>query len=120
MKLTRFAVTGTLLALSFFARAEEMPGMNMGADAMEGTPMKQPAASTPVASASGTIKAIDSARHKVTIAHGAVPALQWPPMTMGFQATEAQLATVKVGDQVNFKFQQEGAAATIVSIDVEK
>ncbi|WP_160109017.1 copper-binding protein [Pseudomonas izuensis] len=119
MKLTRIAVTGTLVALSFFARAEEMPGMKMGADAMEGTPMKQPAAS-PVASASGAIKAIDSARHKVIIAHGAVPALQWPPMTMGFQATEAQLATVKVGDQVNFKFQQEGAAATIVSIDVAK
>jgi Cu(I)/Ag(I) efflux system protein CusF len=41
-------------------------------------------------------------------------------MTMGFKATEAQLAAVKVGDQVNFEFQLEGATATIVSIDVAK
>ncbi|HEF4760747.1 TPA: copper-binding protein [Pseudomonas putida] len=115
MKLTRIVVTGALVALSFVVRAEEMPGMKMDAAQME-----QPAAAIPVATATGTIKAIDSDRQVVTIAHGAVRELQWPPMTMGFKATPAQMATVKVGDKVNFKFQQEGAVSTIVSIDVAK
>ncbi|MGJ7516926.1 copper-binding protein [Pseudomonas baetica] len=115
MNMTQIVVTGALVALSFVVRAEDMPGMKMDAAQME-----QPAAAIAVATAAGTIKAIDSARQVVTIAHGAVPALQWPPMTMGFKATPAQLETVKVGDKVNFKFQQEGAASTIVSIDVAK
>ncbi|WP_448107469.1 copper-binding protein [Pseudomonas azerbaijanoccidentalis] len=120
MKLTLIALTSSLIALSFVAQAEEMPGMKMDAMTMDAKPIEQPSATALVADASGTIKAIDSSRQKVTIAHGAVPALQWPPMTMGFGATEAQLAALKVGDKVNFKFQQQGAAATIVSIDVAK
>jgi Cu(I)/Ag(I) efflux system protein CusF len=120
MKLTLIAAASSLVALSFFAHAEDMPAMEMDDMAMDGAQMKQPAAPSPVGSASGTIKAIDGTKHTVTIAHGAVPALQWPPMTMGFRATDPQLAAVKVGDRVNFKFQMEGSAATIISIDVAK
>ncbi len=120
MKLTLIAATSTVIALSFSAQAEDMPGMKMDDMAMDGKPMKEQTAQAPVAKAAGTVKAIDSAKHTVTIAHGAVPAVKWPPMTMGFKATEAQLAAVKVGDQVNFEFQLQGATATLVSIDVAK
>jgi Cu(I)/Ag(I) efflux system protein CusF len=113
MKLTHIAVAGTLVALSFFARAEDMPGMKM--DGMEGMQTKETKQAS-VANANGTIKAIDAARHTVTISHGAVPAVQWPPMTMAFSVTDDQLAGLSAGDRVSFAFRVEGGSATIVSI----
>lgn len=74
MKLTLIAVASTIVTLSFSAMAEDMPGMKM--DGMEGMQMKQESKQTPVANAEGTIKAIDPAKHTVTLAHGAVPAVQ--------------------------------------------
>jgi Cu(I)/Ag(I) efflux system periplasmic protein CusF len=114
MKLIRIAVAGTLVTLSLSALAEDMPGMKM--DGMEGMQMKQEANQAPVANADGTIKAIDTTKHTVTIAHGAVPAVQWPPMTMAFSVTEDQLTGLKAGDRVAFSFRLEGGKATIVSI----
>src|SRR3546814_17500588 len=35
----------------------------------------------------GTITAIDPAKNMVTLDHGEIAALQWPPMTMGFEAS---------------------------------
>ncbi|MES2233183.1 copper-binding protein [Pseudomonas veronii] len=114
MKLTLIAVASTIVTLSFSAMAEDMPGMKM--DGMEGMQMKQESKQTPVANAEGTIKAIDPAKHTVTLAHGAVPAVQWPPMTMAFSVAEDQLAGLSVGDRVSFSFRLEGGKATIVSI----
>ncbi|MBA5979043.1 copper-binding protein [Pseudomonas sp. MD195_PC81_125] len=114
MKLIRIAVAGTLVTLSLSALAEDMPGMKM--DGMEGMQMKQETKQTPVANADGTIKAIDTTKHTVTISHGAVPAVQWPPMTMAFSVTEDQLAGLATGDRVSFSFRLEGGKATIVSI----
>jgi Cu(I)/Ag(I) efflux system protein CusF len=114
MKLTLIAVAGTVVTLSFSALAEDMPGMKM--DGMEGMEMKQESKQVPVASAEGTIKAIDPAKHTVTLAHGAVPAVQWPPMTMAFSVTEDQLSGLTLGDRVSFSFRVEGGKATIVSI----
>ena len=114
MKLTLIAVASTVLALSLSAYAEDMPGMKM--DGMEGMQMKQETKQAPVATADGTIKAIDTTKHTVTIAHGAVPAVQWPPMTMAFSVTEDQLTGLMAGDRVTFSFRLEGNKATIVSI----
>ena len=114
MKLTLIAVASTVVALSFSALAEDMPGMKM--DDMEGMEMKQESRQMAVADAEGTIKAIDPAKHTVTLAHGAVPAVQWPPMTMAFSVAEDQLAGLSVGDRVSFSFRLEGGKATIVSI----
>jgi Cu(I)/Ag(I) efflux system protein CusF len=116
MKLTLIAVASTLAALSFCAQAEDMPGMKMDSTPMEGMQMKQETKPAPVAKAEGTIKAVDTAKHTVTIAHGAVPAVQWPAMTMAFSATSQQLTGLKAGDQVAFEFRTEGMGATIVSI----
>ena len=114
MKLTLIAVASTVVALSLSARAEDMPGMKM--DGMEGMQMKQETKQAPVANADGTIKAIDTTKHTVTISHGAVPAVQWPPMTMAFSVTEDQLTGLTAGDRVSFSFRIEGGRATIVSI----
>ena len=114
MKLTLIAVASTIVTLSFSAMAEDMPGMKM--DGMEGMQMKQETTQAPVANADGTIKAIDTTKHTVTIFHGAVPAVQWPPMTMAFSVTEDQLTGLTAGDRVSFSFRLEGGKATIVSI----
>ncbi|MBD0678073.1 copper-binding protein [Pseudomonas sp. PSB11] len=114
MKLTMIAVASTVFALSLSVHAEDMPGMKM--DGMEGMEMKQDAKQAQVANAEGTIKAIDTTKHTVTISHGAVPAVKWPPMTMAFSVTENQLAGLKAGDRVSFSFRLDGSKATIVSI----
>jgi len=67
------------------------------------------------ASATGTIEAIDAAG-KITIAHGPVPSLQWPAMTMGFQATPEQAASLQVGQTVRFDFESKGMEAVITQI----
>lgn len=55
----------------------------------------------------GTIKAIKP--DAITIAHEAVPSLNWPPMTMGFKPPEKGLPEdLKVGDRVSFSFTQTG------------
>jgi Cu(I)/Ag(I) efflux system protein CusF len=114
MKLTLIAVASTAFTLSLSAHAEDMPGMKM--DGMEGMRMEQETKQTTVAEAEGTIKAMDTVKHTVTLSHGAVPAVQWPPMTMAFSVTEDQLKGLTVGDHVSFSFRVEGGRATIVSI----
>ncbi|MBL8271565.1 MAG: efflux RND transporter periplasmic adaptor subunit [Steroidobacter sp.] len=51
----------------------------------------------------GTITAIKP--DEITIAHEAVPTLDWPPMTMGFKRPEQGVPDdLKVGDRVSFSF----------------
>jgi len=114
MKPTLIAIASAAFVLSLSAHSEGMPSMKM--DGMEGMQMKQETTKTPVGTADGTIKAIDTARHTVTISHGAVPAVQWPPMTMAFSVTEEQLKGLTPGDHVSFSFWLEDGKATIVSI----
>lgn len=102
------------VAFTSGAQAQDsMAGMNM--DEMD---MKE-APSAPAAHAEGTVKAIDALGGKVTLAHGPVPALKWPAMTMGFKASAQQLEKLKVGDKVAFDFRMEGSSATIVEIQKE-
>lgn len=55
----------------------------------------------------GKIESIDA--DEVTLSHGAIPSMQWPAMTMGFQAPEGGLAKgLKVGDAVDFEFTPAG------------
>ncbi|WP_099065664.1 copper-binding protein [Serratia sp. BW106] len=51
----------------------------------------------------GVIKAWDE--RKVSIAHQAIPALNWPPMTMSFQLPSSPLLTaLPAGTAVDFSF----------------
>lgn len=61
-------------------------------------------AKTPTHRATGKVEQI--ARDEVTISHGPVPSLKWPPMTMGFVPPPGGLPEdIKVGDTVQFEFQ---------------
>ncbi|MBK3868664.1 hypothetical protein GFL09_13355 [Pseudomonas stutzeri] len=69
------------------------------------------------ATATGTIKKVNTESGTVTIAHGPVKALDWPAMTMGFKAQPDQLQKLKEGDQVKFEFSSKGMDSTITRIE---
>ncbi len=69
-----------------------------------------------MASAEGTVTAIDDEAGTITIDHGPVPDVGWPAMTMAFAATEEQLSSVSVGDNVRFQFEQSEEGSKISAI----
>ena len=79
---------------------------------------EQPAVTqTQSISGKGVIKAIDMDSKKITIAHEAIPAENWPPMTMRFTITpQTQLNNVKNGDSVDFTFVQQGNLSLLQDI----
>ena len=69
----------------------------------------------PAYSAQGRITEI--AQGELMLSHGAVPALRWPAMTMGFKLAEARLAAgLTVGQAVRFSFVQRGEDYVIVAL----
>jgi Cu(I)/Ag(I) efflux system protein CusF len=68
------------------------------------------------ASATGTVNVVDTTAGKITISHGPVASLNWPAMTMAFKATPQQLASVHVGQKVDFEFVSHGMGGTLTSI----
>ncbi|PVM90861.1 hypothetical protein DDF62_08620 [Caulobacter radicis] len=62
-----------------------------------------PAAASAV-EAVGVVRAVNAKAGKVTLAHEAIPALKWPPMTMAFKVSDpALLKDLAVGTKVRFK-----------------
>lgn len=91
------------------------------APAESNTPAMPPAmpeapAPSVTASANGTVEAVDVVAKTITIAHGPVDALKWPAMTMTFKAPNADLASVKQGDHIEFEFTSTGMDGTITNI----
>ena len=76
-------------ALKVAASTEVMPNMEMPAGSKMGK-------------SSGTVTAIDAATGKITLDHGAIPAVGWPAMKMGFSAKPTLLKGIAVGDKVEF------------------
>ncbi|MBO9695284.1 MAG: copper-binding protein [Sphingopyxis sp.] len=64
----------------------------------------------------GTVTAIDVSKGEVTLDHGKIAELQWPPMEMGFAADPALLAGIKAGDRVAFEIDWNGRTGTITKI----
>lgn len=66
--------------------------------------------------ASGTVTKVDQAASKVTISHGPVESLKWPPMTMNFVVKDnALLGRLSPGKKIDFEFVQQGRDYVIVS-----
>lgn len=54
---------------------------------------------------------------ELTLSHEAIPALQWPAMTMGFKLGQSELgAGLKVGQSIQFSFTKRGNDYVIVAI----
>lgn len=67
--------------------------------------------------ATGSVKKIKADKGQLVIAHGPVPALQWPAMIMPFEATAEQIASVQEGDKIEFSFVGEGMKHRIVTLE---
>lgn len=77
-------------------------------------------ASAPIkATSTGTITALDRAAGRVTLDHEAIPAAEWPAMTMGFDADPAILGDVEVGDKVAFDIEIAGSSGKVTTITKE-
>jgi Cu(I)/Ag(I) efflux system periplasmic protein CusF len=82
---------------------------------MKDMPMGQAKQTT--ATASGTITAVNATAKKVTIDHGPIPEIKWPPMKMEFAAAPSvDLGKVKTGDKVRFTLSGSGSTYTVQSI----
>jgi len=65
----------------------------------------------------GEITAIDAKASTVTIRHDAIPAVDWPAMTMTFKANPSSLLTgLKVGEKVAFEVSVKGADAEVTAV----
>jgi Cu/Ag efflux protein CusF len=116
--LTTMAVS----ALSACSREESAPQTSAADQAgkdnsMAGMPMPEgDAASSATHTATGRIESIDQASSTVKIAHGEVPSLKWPAMTMDFKVEDpAVLATLKEGQAVEFTFSEKSAGAYAIA-----
>lgn len=114
MKKTLSVILGSLLILTASRMAQATEQHKMAMD-METPP---PASTQQVISAQGVIKAIDYENKKISIAHEAIPALQWPAMTMRFTwtTTDESINTLAVGNTVKFTFIQQGNISLLQSI----
>ncbi|MEY2927023.1 MAG: hypothetical protein RL367_1500 [Pseudomonadota bacterium] len=77
--------------------------------------MAMPAASK-MGKGSGTVTAVDAATGKITLDHGAIPAVGWPAMKMGFSAKPDLLKGIAVGDKVDFDLTVTGSAGEVTAI----
>ena len=69
------------------------------------------------AQASGTVNAVDAARHTVNLSHGAIKALGWPAMTTDFPVgPDVDLAAVKPGMRVSFTLVRESGGVVVDTI----
>lgn len=80
-------------------------------------------ANTPAASSStsnkatGVVKSVDRGKSSVTIAHGPVPGLNWPAMTMPFAVKDKALFDkLPAGGKIEFEFAQQGKDYVITSV----
>lgn len=63
----------------------------------------------------GIVRAVDGARGAITLAHDALPAMNWPAMTMSFQVRDRSLLRGrKTGERVTFSFQRPPQGQTPV------
>ncbi|WP_174848867.1 copper-binding protein [Yersinia artesiana] len=67
----------------------------------------------------GQIKAWNA--NSVSIAHSAIPALNWPPMSMSFDLPDNLAATpIPVGTQVTFSFRQTEQGYQLTAISAQQ
>lgn len=66
----------------------------------------------------GVVKSVNRENGTASIAHEAVPSLNWPAMTMTFKVTNRELLeTLRQGAKVDFSFVQSGRGYVITQLN---
>lgn len=102
------------------AQSGGMKGMDMKDMDMKGMDMKDKSAGKKSEAKThkgvGTVKKVDPAGGKVTLAHGPIQSLKWPAMTMTFGVKDkALLGKFSQDKKVEFEFVQQGSDYVITS-----
>ena len=105
---------------ALFAVALSMPaGAVLAQAAMKGMDMSaQPTAGTSaVHRASATVTKVDRQAGTVTLAHGPIPTLKWPAMTMAFKVRDPRLFDKLVaGKKVDIELAQDGKNYAVTAV----
>lgn len=113
------AISGlSLISTATFAQQHDMSSMsNMTAEPDKTASQQTEKTEQSVINTTGVVKQIDLVNKKLTIEHEAIPAVNWPAMTMRFTFEDsAILGNVKEGSQVNFDFIQQGNLSVLQKI----
>jgi len=103
------AVLASSVAMSPLGRAQGTGGMDTGKKADKKSESQ-------AHKGVGTVKKVDPAGGKVTLAHGPVQSLKWPAMTMTFIVKDkALLGKLSLDKKVEFEFVQQGSDYVITS-----
>lgn len=101
------------LGLSACDKPADTPKAEAPAEAMGDVAMS---AEAQIGKGKGTVTAIDTAAGKITLDHGPIAELEWPAMEMGFSAKPDVLASVAVGDKVDFDVTVTGSTNEVTAI----
>lgn len=106
-------LTGALaLALLVAACGSSQDGNSQKPAAADGGTGTAPADS--FYSGTGTVQSVSG--DEVAIAHGPIPAIGWPAMTMTFTAPPGMAGTLKTGDRVEFSFRKTDGAYVLTAV----
>ncbi|HWW07127.1 copper-binding protein [Collimonas sp.] len=104
------SVSGVALAQSGGAKNMDMKGMDMKPMPMDNMSSGS-AAKAAVHTATGVVKALDTNKGSVTLAHGPVNTLNWPAMTMTFVVKDKKFFDkLAVGNKVSIDFTKQDTA----------
>lgn len=121
MKILNAILTAATVAIAVPAIADSGQ-MNMNHGGMNhGAGMAHDGAMAMAKMSEGTIKKVDKAAGKITIAHGPLENLNMPGMTMAFAVKDkAMLDQVKAGDKVHFVAESMNGALTVTTLESAK
>ncbi len=105
LRITTMALA--LLSATDLALADDMNSMNMKDMSMSGP--RADKMTGKVHHATGIVKKMDASAGQVTISHGPINSIPWPPMTMTFAVKDKQmLRQVTAGEKIDFDLVQSG------------
>ncbi|MFA6313359.1 MAG: copper-binding protein [Sterolibacterium sp.] len=108
----------TVISTAFIAVAITFAAPVIASDDHSGHGAMHASTQTMAAMTDGTVKKVDKATGKVTLAHGALTNLGMPPMTMVFRVKDATwLDQMKDGDKVRFIADNVNGSLTVVKLD---
>lgn len=108
----------TLLLATALAFASTTPALAQNMHDSHGSHGNAAAATTASPMSEGSVRKIDKAAGKLTIAHGPLANLGMPAMTMAFRVADAtMLDKVKAGDKIRFTAERVDGAFTVTALE---
>lgn len=111
-------LSAAILATMLYATSGITPVLAHGGETHGAS--ETPATVPQAAEGDGVIKSIDEDKSAITLQHGPIAALNWPPMTMTFKVESADvLKGAEVGNRVHFVLKNEGGKPVVTKLQVK-